>query len=390
VKEKMIQFCQRLIQTTSVSGEEQKVAELIAQEMKSLGFDEIWSDDYGSVVGKVKGTGNGKTVLFDGHIDTVPVSDGGQWTKDPFGGELWDEKIYGRGATDMKGAVAAMVYAVGAIAQRGEQPAGDIYVSGTVQEENFEGIAFDKVLEQVKPDVVVIGEATELRLNIGQRGRGELAVYTYGKSAHSANPQVGINAVSKMYPVIKGIEELEPVVHDRLGQGIAVVTDIISTPYPGSSVVPNQCRITIDRRLLVGETETSVLEQFEEIIAKAKAADPQFDGKVEFVKGEAICYTGNKIEGLRFFPGWLMDEDSQLVIAAKNALAEAGLDVVVNTYSFCTNGSQSAGVRGIDTIGFGPSRENLAHAVDEYIEVSQLAGAFAGYVALGKALATTR
>ncbi len=383
----MIGFCQRLIQTPGLSGEERDVAELIAAEMKSLGFDEVWFDAYGSVIGKVKGSGNGKTVLFDGHIDTVPVSDGHQWTTDPFGGRIIDGRIYGRGASDMKGAVAAMVYAVAAAAQSGEKPAGDLYVCGSVQEENFEGIALAPVLEQVKPDVVVIGEATELRLNIGQRGRAEIAVHTYGKSVHSSNPQFGINAVIKMCPVIESIGKADPVTHEILGQGISVITDIISTPYPGSSVVPNHCRITIDRRLLAGETEAGVMGQFEELLAGIKAGDSGFDGSVEFVRGEAVCYTGVKIEGLRFFPAWLMDRNSKFVLDAEKALKEAGLPGTIGTYSFCTNGSQSAGVKGINTIGFGPSRENLAHTVDEYVEVAQLEGAYTGYMALARALA---
>ncbi|WP_373323066.1 YgeY family selenium metabolism-linked hydrolase [Desulforamulus aquiferis] len=386
MKDRMIDFCRRLIQIPSISGQEQGVAELIAQEMKALGFDRVWIDKYGSVIGMVQGTGGGKAVLFDGHIDTVPVSDSHQWTKEPFGGELSEGRIYGRGASDMKGAVAAMVYALGAIAQGQERPTGDLYVSGTVQEENFEGVALASILEEVKPEVVIIGEATELRLNIGQRGRGELAVHTYGKSAHSANPQVGINAISKMQPVIKGIEKLKLNSHAVLGQGIGVVTDIISTPYPGSSVVPNHCRITIDRRLLVGETEQRVLAQFEELLDEIKASDPQFSGNVEFVKAEAQCYTGVSIEGLRFFPAWLMDQQGPVVLKAQQAIKEAGLPVVLGTYSFCTNGSQSAGVKGIATLGFGPSRENLAHSVDEYVEVEQLVGALKGYEALARVL----
>ncbi|OEH84272.1 selenium metabolism hydrolase [Desulfuribacillus stibiiarsenatis] len=390
---KMVDFCQRLIRIPSISGEEEEVAKCIATEMKTLGYDEIWIDKYGNVIGKIKGTGisadgsKPKSILFDGHIDTVPVSDTNQWTKKPYGGDIMDGKVYGRGATDMKGAVAAMVYAAGAIAQSGERPAGDIYVSGTVHEEIFEGIAFDNVLNETSPDVVVIGEATELKLNIGQRGRGEIAIYNYGKSAHSANPQVGINAVVKMYPIIQELEKLEPTVHPVLGKGIAVVTDIISTPYPGASVVPNQCRITIDRRLLVGETEESVIAQLQEVIDKAKAVDTEISAKVEFVRGEANCYTGEKMNGLRFFPGWLLDRNSETVLTAEKALQDSGLEAVINTYSFCTNGSQSAGVRGIDTIGFGPSRENLAHSVDEYIEISQLEGAMKGYIALAQAIA---
>lgn len=388
MRDLVVDFCQRLIQTPSLSGDEGAVAKVIAAEMNTLGFDEVCLDEYGSVIGKVTGSGGGKSVLFDGHIDTVPVSDVGQWTKEPFGGRLADGRVYGRGASDMKGAVAAMVYALGAIVRSGERPPGDLYVSGTVQEENFEGIALAGILDQVKPDLVIIGEATELRLNIGQRGRGELALHTYGRSAHSANPQVGINAITKMQAVIKEIEEMKPSIHPVLGQGIGVITDIISAPYPGSSVVPNHCRMTIDRRLLVGETRDAVLQQFEQLLTEIKARDPRFEGRVELVQGEAVCYTGRKIEGLRFFPAWLMDRNSPLVLEAERALKQAGLEGAVGTYSFCTNGSQSAGERGIATLGFGPSRESLAHSVDEYVEVEQLAGAFTGYVALARALAS--
>lgn len=391
-KENLIDFCQRLVQIQSLSGEEEGVAKTIAAEMKELGYDDVWIDKYGNVVGKILGTGkteNGvppKSVLFDGHIDTVPVSDTSQWKQKPFGGELIDGKIYGRGTSDMKGAVAAMVYAGGILAQSADRPAGDVFVSGTVHEEIFEGIAFDSVLNDTKPDVVIIGEATELKLNIGQRGRAEIAIHSYGKSAHSANPQVGINAVTKMYSIIKGIEGMEPTEHPVLGKGIAVITDIISTPYPGASVVPNLCRITIDRRLLVGETQESVLAPIQAVIDQAKEQDPELSASVEFVKGEADCYTGEKMQGLRYFPGWLLDRNSETVTKAEQGLKDAGLDVVISTYSFCTNGSQSAGVKGIDTLGFGPSRENLAHSVDEYIEVSQLEGALKGYVAIARAL----
>lgn len=388
--ENLIEFCQRLIQTKSLSGLEQQVADVILQEMLALGYDQAWIDKYGNVIGKVKGSAvntPAQTVLFDGHIDTVPVSDSAQWTQDPYAGSLVDGKVYGRGASDMKGAVAAMVYGAGVIAQSEQRPAGAIYVSGTVHEEMFEGIAFDNVLNETKPDVVVIGEASELRLNIGQRGRAELAVYSYGKSAHSSNPRAGINAITGMMEIIKNIEKIKLTQHPSLGQGILVVTDIISNPFPGASVVPNQCRITIDRRLLVGETENLVVEQLQDCITQAQAADKTISGSVEIVKGEADCYTGEKLAGVRFFPAWLIEEDNQVVQTARAALQSCGQQAKINTYSFCTNGSQSAGVRGINTIGYGPSRENQAHVVDEYIEIEQLTKAYEGYIALAKALA---
>ena len=377
-EDELIDFCQQLVRTESLSGNEAKTAQLIQKKFMELGFDEAWIDSNGSVIGKIKGNEPGPSLLLDGHIDTVPASDRMKWTFDPFGGEISSGRIYGRGTSDMKGSVAAMIYAAAQLKKNGSIMAGDLYVSGTVFEEMFEGVALQKVVEQIKPDYVVIGESTGLNLNIGQRGRAEIKVTAAGKSAHSSNPQYGINAISRIVPFIQKLNELPPKEHTQLGQGISVVTDILSAPYPGASVVPHQCVLTIDRRLLIEENEETVLQQYLELAGEGI--------KVEFAEQELVTYTGESIGGRRFYPAWLMDVDHPIVQKSLRALRNMNLSPKISSYQFCTNGSYSAGIARVPTIGFGPSYEHMAHIVDEYIEINQLIDAADGYYAIAKSL----
>lgn len=384
---RLVELCQKLIQAPSYSGEEGKVVEVIKESFKKMGFDDYFVDEYGNVIGRIKGKKPGKKILFDGHIDTVPVPDKTKWTHDPFGGEIVDGKIYGRGTSDMKGQVSAMMSACAYFAEDCNKDfEGEIYVAGVVHEECFEGIAARKISEAVKPDYVVIGECSELNLKIGQRGRGEIVVETFGKPAHSANPDKGINAVYKMAKVIDEINKLEAPVHPVLGKGILELVDIKSMPYPGASVVPEYCKATYDRRLLVGETMESVIKPLQDLANRLMAEDPQMKIKVSYSYGKEMCYTGNTIEGERFFPGWLYNEEDEFTQIAYKGLKMAGLNPEITQYSFCTNGSHYAGEAKIPTIGFGPSRENLAHTVDEYMEIDQLKKGTEGYYGILKSL----
>ena len=378
--QQVIQLCQALIQRQSYSGQEESVVERMKQAFHDWHFDEVVVDSYGNVLGRIEGKRPGKVLLLDGHIDTVPVPDASRWTHDPFGGEIADGKIYGRGSSDMKGAVAAMTSAAAFFADDTNRDfVGSVYVSGVVHEECFEGIASRQISQRIHPDYVVIGESSELNLKRGQRGRAEVVVETFGKPAHSANPRAGINAVYTMAHLIREIARLEAPVHPILGEGILELTDIKSSPYPGASVVPDYCRATYDRRLLVGETRESVLKPLLELIRNLRSLEPTFDARVSFASGVERCYTGDEICGERFFPGWVFDQDDAFVQTALAGLRSAGLNPEITQYSFCTNGSHYAGEAGIQTIGFGPSRENLAHTIDEYIEVDQLLKATEGY-----------
>lgn len=386
-KEQLTSLCQEMIRNQSISGEEGKVVEAIKKGLKELGYDECFVDSYGNVIGHIKGKKPGKKLLFDGHIDTVPVPDDSKWTHAPFGGELVDGKIYGRGASDMKGQTSAMISAAAFFAQDVDRDfEGDIYVAGVVHEEIFEGVSARKISEAINPDYVIIGESSELNLKIGQRGRAEIVIETFGRPAHSANPEKGINAVYKMAKVIEKIQEIEAPVDPVLGKGILVLTDIKSSPYPGASVVPDYCRATFDRRLLVGETKEGVLAPIKALLEELQKQDSELNVKVSYAIGRETCYTGEIIEGERFFPAWSYSEDDEFVQASYKGLKAAGINPEITQYSFCTNGSHYAGEKGIKTIGFGPSKENLAHTIDEYIEQDQLFIGAEGYYGILKSV----
>lgn len=379
-KEELTKLCQELIRNQSVSGDEEKVVKAIKKNLKTLGYDNFFVDSYGNIIGHIKGNRPGKKILFDGHIDTVPVPDDTKWTHAPYSGEIENGRIYGRGSSDMKGQVSAMILAAAYFAEDTKRDfEGEIFVAGVVHEEIFEGVAARKISEAVKPDYVVIGESSELNLKIGQRGRAEIVIETFGRPAHSANPEKGINAVYKMSKVIEEVQKIKSPVHEVLGKGILVLTDIKSSPYPGASVVPDYCRATFDRRLLVGETKEGVIAPIQAIIDELVKDDSELNAKVSYAIGRETCYTGEVIEGERFFPAWLYGEEDEFVQAALKGLKMAGIDPKITQYSFCTNGSHYAGEAGIKTIGFGPSKENLAHTIDEYIEIEQLFKGAEGY-----------
>lgn len=382
-EEQLIAFCQEAVRIPSPSGQEKGVAELCARKMEEYGFDEVQIDRYGSVLGRIHGSRPGRTILMDGHIDNVDVIDAPDWAHDPFGGEIDGGRIYGRGTSDMKGSVTAMISAAAHFAQdTGRDFAGDICVSCTVHEECFEGVSSREITRLAKPDFVIIGEATSTTVKIGQRGRAEVVVETEGKSCHSSNPEKGVNAVYHMMAVIEEIRKIVPNQHPILGRGILELTDIVSSPYPGASVVPALCRATFDRRTLVGEDEAVILGQVEAAIVRAAKKVPDLKARVYLAEGREACWTGETISARRYFPAWLMEESSPDVRKVLAGLKEAGIEAPVSHFAFCTNGSHFCGEAGIPTIGYGPSLESLAHVRDEYIEIDQLIKACRGFACI--------
>ena len=365
-------FTQRLIRQPSPSGEEAAVVQIAINEMQSLGFDKIWVDENGSGVGIIEGTNPGKTILFDAHCDTVGIAPGSVWTKDPFGGEIIDGYLYGRGAADMKGALAAMVYAAASVDK--SKLSGRIVISASVMEEVFEGGALKTVMDRVHPDYVVIGEASNLNLVHGGRGRAEIHLETIGKPSHSSSPQLGVNAVHLMMKVIEAVEQIQLAEHPRLGPAILALTDIISEPYPGYSVIPSRCKATYDRRLLPKERAEDVLGAIKSL--------PELKNiplNAIIAQGEHQAYTGAIVRGTKFFPAWDLDPKHPYVETALRGLRASGLDPQLSAYRFCTNAAYSIGIAGVPTIGFGPGTEADAHVVDERISLDALEKAARGY-----------
>lgn len=382
-----VELTQKLVRRQSYSGNEKGVSEELTKFFKENGFDDVHVDKYGNTIGHIKGSKPGPKIVFDGHMDTVPVTDESEWQYPPFEAEIHDGKIYGRGTSDMKGALASMAVAASNFKEKtGGDFAGEIFVAGIVHEECFEGVAAREVSAYAKPDYVIIGEASNCNVKIGQRGRAEIKIEVLGKPAHSANPEKGINAVYKMCKVIEAIKTLKPTHHDRLGDGILELVDIKSSPFPGASVVPEKCVATYDRRLLVNETKESVLAPINELLEKLMKEDSELKVRAYYTKADEKCFTGEIIEGERFFPGWIFDEDEDWVEKVVAKLKDKGQTPEITQYNFCTNGSHYAGEAKIKTLGIGPSRENLAHTVNEYIEISELEKVVDSYEAVMEAL----
>ena len=373
-KKRLISFTQTLIRERSLSGEEKNVVLKITSEMKSLGFDQISIDEYGSAVGIIKGEKPGKTLLLDGHCDIVDADKSG-WKHNPFDAVIEDGSLYGRGVADMKGSLAAMMYAAANIDRH--QLSGNVVVSASVLEEVMEGAALKVVIENHKPDYVIIGEATNFNLNRAGRGRAEIIAETFGKSAHSSSPEVGLCAVHEMIKLIEAIEGLTFSSDPIIGHSQITLTDIISEPFPGHSVVPNHCRASFDRRLIPGETPETILASMEILPALQSIKH-----KISFLDGEEKTYTGKIVKGLKFFPAWIFEEDHFLVQAALKGLKDAGFNSELGAFKFCTNGSYSAGIAGIPTIGFGPGNESDAHINNESLKVNDIERAYDGYIYL--------
>ncbi|HHH41304.1 MAG TPA: M20/M25/M40 family metallo-hydrolase, partial [Chloroflexi bacterium] len=181
-REELVEFLQDLIRTPSPSTQEEAVAIRIAAAMRRVGFREVFTDRIGNVIGRY-GSGRGPILLYNGHMDTVGISDPEAWQRDPYGGEVEDGIIYGRGVADMKGAIAAMIYGVKMLAEARVRLKGDLVVACVVQEEPCEGLAMQVLIEEegLRPDWVVLGEATNLQISRGHRGRLEMQVTTHGR-----------------------------------------------------------------------------------------------------------------------------------------------------------------------------------------------------------------
>lgn len=369
-------FLADIVSIPSLSCDEKAVVERIGNEMVNVGFDEVRTDGLGSVIGRI---GHGKTVIaMDAHIDTVDVGTRSLWSFDPFDGHVKDGKVWGRGTADQKGGMASMVYAGKIIKELGLEGDYTLLVTGTVMEEDCDGLCWDYLItqEKVRPDVCVITEPTGLRIYRGQRGRMEMKVSVRGLSSHGSAPERGENAIYKMAPIILNLEKLnehlKPDAEKFLGKGSVVVSNIDSVG-PSLCAVPDGCMIHLDRRLTNGETKDIA-------IAEVREAMSGIAGEIIVPKYARPAYTGKVYDMESYFPTWVTPEDHPSVKAAVSSYeAIFGENPVVDKWTFSTNGVTIMGVHGIPCVGFGPGYEEQAHAPDEWTPVEHLWKASAFY-----------
>jgi putative selenium metabolism hydrolase len=376
-RDDIINFLREICAIPSMESQIREVGERVEAEMKMLGFDEVWWDRMGNVVGRI-GDGPVK-LLYDSHIDTVGIGDPGEWEWDPFKGKIENGVFFARGACDEKGSTPGMIYGLALARELGLLDGITGYYFGNMEEWN-DGSAPDALynVEGIKPDFVVIGEPTKMQVYRGQKGRVEIQVVAKGKSAHAAANHLGDNAIYKLTPIIDAISRLESQFKDDpfLGNGRITVTDMkVSTP--SINAVPNQATIFIDRRLTFGE------DPYEELARIQRLIGDRSDMEASILRYEEPSYTGYVYPLDKIYPAWSMAEDHPFVQAGQRAGEQLwGSMPPSYKWNFSTNGIFWAGKAGIPSIGFGPGDEVHAHTVIDQVPLDDVVRATEWYALL--------
>jgi putative selenium metabolism hydrolase len=378
-REPIVKFMREICAIPSVMGRIEQVGRRVLAEMQALGFADVRFDRMGNVLGRI---GRGpKVLLYDSHLDTVDVGDRSQWSWDPFQGKVENGILYARGAGDEKQSTPGMLYGLALAAELGLLDGLTAYYFGNM-EEDCDGIACDALVnvERIKPDLVVVGEPTEMNVYRGHKGRVELRVVAKGRSAHAASNQLGDNAVYKLLELIAGCRDLNDRLHSDpfLGQGRITVSAIESNS-PSLNAVPDQCTIFIDRRLTFGESKEQAVRQVEALVPAAHADSI----KVEILFYDTPSYTGFVYPVEKYYPAWALPEEHPLVQAGLETSRRLwGGQPKTGKLNFSTNGTYWMGKAGIPTIIFAAGVETTAHSVQDQVPLDDLVRATEWYALL--------
>lgn len=352
---------------------EKKAALFLIEKMKELGLETIYDEvaqGRANAVGIFKGKGTGPTLILNGHLDVVPV-DRKLWNSDPFNPIIEDGKMYGRGAADMKGALASMLGAVKYVIDNNISLKGNVILSFVCDEEKSNLGVINFLKKGIKADYAIIGEPTNLDIAIASRGISVFKITTKGISGHSSKPRNSLNAIYQMSKVLKKIqdycESLENRKHDLLPSPTAAVTIIKGGDK--ENIIPDKCDIVVDRRLLPGETEKTALSELSTLMEEIKRDDDKFDYSIE------------RLEKPFTLPGELKptnDFIKHISDVYKNYFNVKEVPLV----GFQASCEQPFFLNeGIETIVFGPGSISQAHVVNEYVEIEQLFQAAGFYAA---------
>jgi putative selenium metabolism hydrolase len=356
----LIAFAQELVATPSLPGEERAVSERVAAKLRELGYRDVTLDEVGNVVGHF---GDGPPrLMFNGHVDHVPPAG----MEDPYGAQLVDGHLRGRGSMDMKAAVAAAAFAVALLDVRLR---GSYVFTADVREEvdGPEGIQA-LLAGGLRADCGVSGEATSLDVALGHRGKVQLDITVLGRSSHAATPSAGTNAVYQAVPFLAALErEAERLPSDPLlGRATLTVTGISSTPAGDVAVVPSGCTIRVDRRYVRDEGPESCRAEIEALVERV-TAEHGARATVDLVN---------------VYPLMATDPEQPIVAAAVAASEEAtGRRPVLKAWEFGVNAT-FMNAAGIPSVGLGPGEEHLAHTPDERVPIAEVLQACRAYALL--------
>lgn len=334
---------------------EQAIADAIAAHMRALGLDvdvETVADGRPNVVGVLEGRAKGRTLMFCGHTDTVGVTG----MIDPFAPVERDGRLYGRGSQDMKGGVAAMIAAAGALADRGFA-AGRLVVAAVVDEEHA-SIGADALVKRWSADAAVVTEPTDLAIAVGHKGFAWVEVDVEGRAAHGSRPAEGQDAILRLGRVLSRLEALDRDLQRRPAHPLVGTGSLHASTIAGGrelSSYPDRATLVMERRTLPSEAETIALEEVRDILSALAREDPTFRGEARHIFSR---------------PAYEVPPDHEITRALTASLAHVGGTPRIEGASFWTDAAV-LGHAGIPSILFGPGGAGL-HSTEEYVIVADV------------------
>ncbi len=375
-EKELINFLQKAVQSNSENppGNEKEIAFLFKEKLESLGLkvqmQEVEKDRF-NVIALLPGESH-EELLFNGHLDTVKIGTPGNWTKDPLGAEIFENKLYGRGSCDMKSGLSAMVFALEALVKSNLPRKKSILFTAVIDEEVY----FKGTQALIDADILknctraYISEPTSLGIASCLQGAAEFTARVYGKSAHSGMAELGINAIFHMNKIISALEEyhlsLEQI-GDRLGLGVNPSLNIGKIQGgTGVILVPDYCQIEFDRQVLPGENMEEVIAEIENLFKRVC--------QKEGIKGELICN--------QYFSSWQVSKEHPVVKALeschKKATGNPAAEMMFRAY--CE-------VEMVDRLNipgavYGPGNILQAHRPDEFVNIDEVISAAKTYALL--------
>jgi succinyl-diaminopimelate desuccinylase len=366
-KRELIDLARQLVQipTENPPGNEKALVLFLKPLLSKMGFrvetcvspKERWN-----IIAERRWTKDGRRFIFNGHLDVVPAGDSSQWRHSPFMAKLEKGRIYGRGASDMKGGIASFLHGVSMIHRSGISPNGALLLHLVSDEESHghQGMGYLTRKGLVDGDAALVGEPTDLNPVIAEKGALWFRIFTVGKPAHGSRPDLGVNAIEKMLKVIKFLgSSKRSKEHPLLGKA----TINIGTIQGGTkiNVVPGGCMIEVDRRMLPGEKKEAVLRSVIEALNSIQARDPFFRYRLEEI---------DLAEPSEINP------HEEIVKISREAIREVtGKTPKIKGTSGFTDGRYYINQCHIPTLILGPGAARQPHTIDEYVEVDALAQA---------------
>jgi len=360
-----------------VEGEERQLSGFVREMLEKLGLDvEVQEVAYGrcNVIAKIEGNGRGRSLAFNGHLDTVPPGEG---MKDPYSPVVENGRLHGRGACDMKGAVGTMIYALSLIKRSRLPLNGDLYLTAVVGEETGGDGTRHLVEQGFRTDAALVGEPTDLTLVTSHKGICNIVVSVSGRPCHGSMPDHGSNAIVAVSDFIQKVkEDLIPELSKRTQEYVGCATLNFGVINGGTQVniVADRCTLEVDRRWVIGESMQTAAREIESLLNEVCGRDPGLQGEVRVLLPEGAYYGPLS-----------MPEDHEIVRLVRDALARVGKKTEVAGMQGWTDAA-TLYHSGIPTVLLGPGSIAQAHTNDEWVEVSQLIDAARCYIAIAAAV----